>query len=143
VSGLALNRSALCSPRVGFAEEKLVDEPEENAGSVRQVSWIDHAESLFDAPLSLRYTNLNPSALYKIRVVYAGDSPKTKIRLVANEKTQIHPFIVKELPFRPLEFDIPAAATRAGELTLSWYREPGFGGNGRGCQVSEVWLIKK
>ena len=21
--------------------------------------------------------------------------------------------------------------------------EPGLGGNGRGCQVSEVWLIKK
>jgi len=91
----------------------------------------------------LRYTNLNSSALYKIRVVYAGDSPKRKIRLIANEKTQIHPFIVKEAPFRPLEFDIPAAVTRTGELTLSWYREPGSGGNGRGCQVSEVWLIKK
>jgi hypothetical protein len=25
---------------------------------------------------------------------------------------------------------------------LSWYRTPGLGGNGRGCQVAEVWLIK-
>ena len=30
-----------------------------------------------------------------------------------------------------------------GELTLRWYREPGQGGNGRGCQVAEVWLIKQ
>jgi len=25
---------------------------------------------------------------------------------------------------------------------LQWHREPGRGDNGRGCQVSEVWLIK-
>ena len=44
---------------------------------------------------------------------------------------------------KPLEFDIPQAATETGELTLSWFGEPGLGGNGRGCQVSEAWLIKE
>ena len=34
-------------------------------------------------------------------------------------------------------------ATRIGELTLIWHREPGLGGNGRGCQVAEVLLMKK
>ena len=43
----------------------------------------------------------------------------------------------------PVEFDIPREATRNGELNLTWTREPGQGGNGRGCQVSEIWLIKK
>jgi hypothetical protein len=47
------------------------------------------------------------------------------------------------MPVRPLEFDVPGEATATGELTLSWSREPGLGGNGRGCQVSEVWLIRK
>ena len=42
-----------------------------------------------------------------------------------------------------VEFDIPRAATTKGELDLSWYREAGLGGNGRGCEVAEVWLIKK
>jgi hypothetical protein len=42
-----------------------------------------------------------------------------------------------------VEFDIPANASANGQLALKWYREPGLGGNGRGCQVSEVWLIKK
>ena len=46
-------------------------------------------------------------------------------------------------PVAPVEFDIPREATRNGELDLSWYREAGLGGNGRGCQVSEVWLIRK
>jgi hypothetical protein len=42
-----------------------------------------------------------------------------------------------------VEFDIPAAATRDGELTLSWTSTPGRGGAGRGPQVAEVWLIKQ
>ena len=42
-----------------------------------------------------------------------------------------------------MEFDIPREATRNGSLTLTWTVEPGRGGNGRGCQVAEVWLIRK
>jgi hypothetical protein len=56
---------------------------------------------------------------------------------------EIHPLINKPLPIRPLEFDIPSDATRKGVLILKWFRELGLGGNGRGCQVAEVWLIKK
>jgi hypothetical protein len=49
----------------------------------------------------------------------------------------------KPWPPRVLGFDIPAEATSSGELSLIWNREPGLGGNGRGCQVAEVWLIRK
>ena len=52
-----------------------------------------------------------------------------------------HPPLRK--PYERLEFDVPAAATAGGNLTLSWYGQPGRGGNGRGCQVAEVWLMKK
>jgi hypothetical protein len=144
VSGLGFERDAgaMESPRVGFEEDLAVDEPEDNPGKARRVSWIDHAESLFDAPLQMHYENLDPSAHYKLRVTYAGDSPKRKIRLIANNKTEIHPFIQKPFPFRPIEFDLPHEATRTGVLDLSWFREPGLGGNGRGCQVSEVWLMR-
>jgi len=48
----------------------------------------------------------------------------------------------KPWPPRPLEFNIPPEATAGGELSLIWNREPGLGGNGRGCQVAEVWLLK-
>lgn len=47
----------------------------------------------------------------------------------------------KDPAARPVEFDLPAEATRTGELRLIWSRPPGLGGNGRGVQVSEVWLI--
>jgi hypothetical protein len=105
-------------------------------------SWWTHAESLVDAPLQMHYDDLDPTAQYKIRVVYGGDSANAKIRLTANG-AEVHPLMAKPSPVRPIEFDIPKQATEKGELDLSWSREPGLGGNGRGCQVSEVWLIRK
>jgi hypothetical protein len=104
--------------------------------------WWTYAESFYDEPVQMRYTGLDRAAAYRVRVVYAGDSSPRKIRLVAGA-LEIHPLMLKPQPVRPIEFDIPRAATAQGELDLSWYREAGLGGNGRGCQVAEVWLIKK
>lgn len=108
-----------------------------------RTSWRDHAEALFDGTLRMRYTGLDPAARYRLRVVYCGDAIKRRIRLAADDKFEIHPLIEKPFPCRPLEFEIPAEATADGELWLSWQQEPGLGGNGRGCQVSEVWLLRK
>ncbi|HLH55121.1 MAG TPA: alpha-glucuronidase family glycosyl hydrolase [Verrucomicrobiae bacterium] len=133
---------AMTSPRSDYEEDLVADEPDEKTEGPRRVSWMDHAESLYDAPLQLTYPELDPNAHYRMRVVYAGDNPKRKIRLVAQENLEIHPLLSKPVPFTPLEFDVPIEATRGGTLTLSWFGEPGLGGNGRGCQVSEVWLLK-
>jgi Glycosyl hydrolase family 20, domain 2 len=113
----------------------------------RRSSWWTTAETLGDTPLQMRYTGLDRSAQYKIRITYAGDSPNIKMRLVAqgaaNDKIEIHPLIAKPNPIAPIEFEIPKAATQSGELNLSWTREAALGGNGRGNQVAEVWLIKE
>lgn len=108
-----------------------------------RTSWWHHAEALWDAPLRMHYKGLDPAARYRLRVVYAGDSVKPKIRLTAGNGVEIHPWMERPVPFRPLEFDIPREAIREGELVLTWQREPGQGGNGRGCQVAEVWLLKR
>jgi hypothetical protein len=104
------------------------------------ISWWDLAESYYDTPLRMRYTGLDKSAQYKVRVVYVGDMQRD-MRLVADEKFEVHPLLKKER--RPLEFDIPQGATSDGELNLSWSQAPGSRGAGRGCQVAEIWLIKK
>jgi hypothetical protein len=108
-----------------------------------RVSWTTNAESMFDAPLRMRYDELDPNAQYKVRVVYGGDMLRVPIRLVANGKTEIHGYRQKPDPVAALEFDLPREATRSGKLELEWTRPAGLGGNGRGCQVSEVWLIRK
>jgi hypothetical protein len=122
------------TPLTGFRYPDLL-------GSYAPLAWKRWAESLFDAPLRMRYTGLDARAAYRLRVVYTGDQPKKKMRLAANEHFEIHPYQFRPWPPVPQEFDIPGAATAGGELNLSWTQEPGLGGNGRGCQVSEVWLI--
>jgi hypothetical protein len=104
------------------------------------MSWWHWAEPLYDRPLQLRYTGLDRAARYKVRVVYGREGRAAKVRLVANE-IEVHPFLSK--PFERLDFELPLASTHSGNLTLNWTQEPGNGGNGRGCEVAEVWLIKQ
>lgn len=106
-------------------------------------SWVSVGAALNDTPVKMRYENLDPRAEYKIRVVYAGGGAGPKLRLVANRQYEIHPWLSRPVPFRPLEFDIPAAATSGGTLELTFSREPGLRGNGRGLEIGEVWLIRK
>ncbi|MBX6314557.1 MAG: hypothetical protein IRY99_16840, partial [Isosphaeraceae bacterium] len=106
------------------------------------LAWSRNAQSLYDAPLEMHYGGLDPSARYRVRVVYAGDNFQPRLRLEA-EGWEVHPWLPKPDPVRPVEFAIPAQATADGALTLRWTQEPGRGGNGRGCQVAEVWLIRQ
>lgn len=108
-----------------------------------RISWFCDAETRFEAPLMMRYEDLDRGAAYKVRVLYAGDKFDTQMRLLADDSIEVHPFIDKKQPLEPVEFDIPADATADGKLTLTWYQTPGRGSAGRGCQVTEVWLIRK
>ena len=105
------------------------------------MAWCQNAQTLHDAPLEMRYDDLDKQARYKVRVVYAGDSFRNLIRLDADGH-EVHGWFKKPVPPVPVEFDVPAAATADGRLTLSWRQEPGKGANGRGCQVAEVWLMR-
>ncbi len=100
-------------------------------------SWWRHALTFYGEPIRLRYTDLDPQAAYRVRVVY-GDGP---IRLLSNDKTEIHPLLTK--PYQVLEYDIPANATAAGTMELVWRGDENMGHAGRGCQVAEVWLIRR
>ena len=64
------------------------------------------------------------------------------VRLVANDKHEVHPPMPKPSPVKPVEFDVPLEATPAATLTLTW-RAEGLGGAGRGNQMAEVWLMRK
>lgn len=141
--GFADDPDCFETPRVNFADGRLLDETTGAVATVRRVSWKDHAEALYDSPLEMFYPGLDRSARYRVRVLYAGDNANKRIRLDANDSIEVHPLLKKPLPFRPLEFSLPATATASGKLKLTWRCEPGLGGNGRGCQVSEVWLIKE
>ena len=106
-------------------------------------SWMNQAEVLFDRPLRMRYTGLDPTAKYKVRIVYAGERSAVPIRLVANGRLEVHASRERPSPPEVLEFAIAQEETRTGELQLEWTRPNGGGGNGRGVQIGEVWLVRQ
>ena len=112
-----------------------------------RMSWCRHADNLFDSSLRLRYTNLDPEATYRVRIVYAGEQryhrAPVRVRLVADNNYEVHPLMDKPDPVTPLEFEVPIEATRDSELVLECSSGLGRGGAGRGCQIGEVWLIKQ
>jgi hypothetical protein len=124
--GFAKDPAALASAMTHFE-----DRPE------GRKSWWDQAMALYETPLHLRYTGLDPAARYRVRAVY-GAGP---LRLVAGAKHEVHPLLNK--PFEPMEFDVPPGAITGGVLDLRWYGKAGRGGPGRGCQVAEVWLVRR
>jgi hypothetical protein len=113
-------------------------------------SWCTHVDGRYATPVTMHYRDLDPRARYKVRVVYGGDNFEAKVRLVAvasaandTSEIEIHPLMSKPQPVAPIEFAIPKKAISAGELTLTWRSDPKRGHAGRGCQIAEVWLIKK
>jgi hypothetical protein len=120
--------------QVGFTDRVFQGQPLPRA-------WWTSAEPLYDAPLRMRYTGLDPSARYRVRVVYGRNRNSAPVRLLADATWEIHPWL-KRLGER-LEFDVPPAATADRELNLTWLPTAGLGGNGRVLDVAEVWLLKK
>ena len=110
-------------------------------------SWCDYVDNLYESSVEIRYRDLDPGAAYAVRIVYAGaqsrDGTTIRVRLVADGDHEVHDWLVKPRPIVPVEFDVPRAATEDGDLTLSCRAEPGRGGPGRGCQIGEIWLIKR
>jgi hypothetical protein len=106
-----------------------------------RMSWISYAESLYDAPLRLHYTGLDPKRRYHLIATYAGEDYWLPMRLVANRAIELHPPLNRSSNPMTVELEIPHTATRGGTLDLAWTRPAGMGGSGRGHQVAETWLI--
>jgi hypothetical protein len=104
-------------------------------------SWYSWAESFYDSSLSLHYTGLDPTLCYSLRVVFGYGVKDAKMRLIANGSKLVHDYMAKPYPPAPVTIHLLHELTSTGTLDLAWNQLPGDGGNGRGCQLSETWLI--
>ena len=132
-----------------LVEERREDDPDclrhpfgdftfEQYSSTGRLSWRCQATTLYETPLRLRYTGLDPNARYVLRVVYAGRFRAT-MTLTANGRILVHGPMPTPDPPQVLEFPIPREATAEGVLDLEWRR---VGHLGRGPQVAEAWLVR-
>lgn len=111
-------------------------------------TWYDWAETFYDTPLELFYPRINGLLSYDLRVVYPIGVPHVPMRLVAQYGSRSNPFLVHDWLLRPnpivvLNFTLPSSASAEDSLRLTWTANLTVldGGNGRGCQVAEVWLL--
>ena len=118
-----------------------------------RMSWYTDAESSIRCPLRMHYGDLDPSAQYKVRVVYGGDMPRVPFVWLRTEVSRFTPTPRSPSPVAPLEFTIPRAATRgwnarsrmdaSGGSRRERSRLSGFGSvadsRGRTALVEEVY----
>ena len=120
--------------------------------------WLRYSMSFYDAPLRLQYSGLDRAAKYTLKIVYwhpNRDSTDDVYRLVAGSggsssssgtkrpPVLIHDYRAAPNPMRVLTFPIPPEVyAQSGALYLECSRRPGGGGNGKCCEVSEVWVVR-
>lgn len=146
------------APMIQF-DEDYTRWPMTTLGSPQRVAWHHYAQTYGDYPLVLRYSNLDKDAAYNVSLVYAFagfETPPLSSLIAADDSADdeatgqnstvvsLHDFMPAPSPTRRLTFAIPAIVTRNGKLRLECHQPPGAAqnGNGRGCQIAEVWLIR-
>jgi len=102
-----------------------------------RMSWQSQMTAQYGTPLKMRYEGLDPNASYRLKVTYAGRYKPT-MTLTLNDTYSVHGPVKQPDPIWPIEYYLPHEATKGGTLDLEWNLV-----DGRGCMVSEVWLIKK
>ena len=110
-----------------------------------RTSWLTDAESFYDTPVATALHGIGPfRAVPGAHCLWRRTfSDAACCRLTASDTYVVQPERRIEDLAVPVEFDIPRELTLDGELTLSWSKPPGMGGNGRGCQIAEVWLLRR
>ena len=102
-----------------------------------RMSWVNYAETLYGVPIVMRYEGLDTNAQYVVRAVYTGRYSPT-MTLTANDRYVVHGPLKQPQEPTVQEWPVPKEATATGTLTLRWDRT-----EGRGAQVSEVWLVRR
>ncbi|OIN60540.1 hypothetical protein BLX24_06160 [Arsenicibacter rosenii] len=99
-------------------------------------AWHTQIEVLYENVLRIACDQLDPGAVYKVRVVYTGRF-KSTIRMKTADNILIHDYIKAGL--RPeYEFDLPAGAIKNGKVIFEWNCKAGE----RGLQLAELSLIR-
>jgi hypothetical protein len=79
-------------------------------------SQLTYAETLYESPLTLDYSGLNPNKRYRLRVTYAGEDYSLPMRLVANHSIEIHGPRQRKSNPECIEFDIPIVCHAHGAI---------------------------
>ena len=126
------------------------------------MQWQTTVTTFYNAPLTLRYTNLSAGGNYSVAVVYvsenvyvatpdgrhaggtvgaSGQSTPPAVTMLTANGVVVHALMPPPQTAQRLHFPIPAAAVAHNtSLELQWTMAPNAGGSGAGNYVAEVML---
>lgn len=109
-------------------------------GQTTPLAWMNQINTLYDTPLEIEYDNLDPGAVYTLKIAYTGRF-HSNMKLMA-DGVKIHDYI--RMGTRPIwKFSIPEEVTQDGRVLFTWTCGQDDTGEGeRGSQVAEIWLIR-
>ena len=136
-AAIAQERAAFEEANATFKEEKGEAMTGPRPRQELRMSWQSQMTAQYGTPLKMRYEGLDPHVTYRLKVTYAGRYRPT-MTLTLNETYSIHGPVKQPDPIWPVEYYIPHEATKGGTLDIEWNLV-----DGRGCMVSEVWLIRQ
>lgn len=148
--GAAADPQFVFTPFIEF-DEDYTRWPETTDGRPERMTWHRYAQTYGDTPLVLNYGGLDKAASYNISIVYAyagfEGPPESSLAAIGadGQSVMLHDFMVPPQPTQRISFAIPAAVTKAGQLRVECRQPAGLcqNGNGRGCQIAEVWLTRR
>lgn len=144
----ARDPGAMAAPFADFEPAGLrlfyVDPAQVSGQRAVPLAWIGCVSVNYLTPLRLRYPAVEPSAAYRLHVVYFKCRHHPSVRLLAGGIVVHEALSVRDATmdagYHPVhEFAIPPEATRSGSLELEWQPQPGT----RTFGVSEVRLLRE
>lgn len=100
------------------------------------LAWQLNACAMYMTPLTVCYDGLDADADYLLRTTYLGYFGQ-HVKLCAGE-IPVHDYIVTDRQMLTLEFMLPRASYRSGNLELTFTALDGE----RGISVAEIWIEK-
>jgi len=120
---------SLASPRISVGYE--IDSLED---AEVPLAWKKQARTLYESPLRIAYSNLDPTTDYVVRATYPGKAGIV-MSLTANGNFVISDRVESGQPVVQ-EYVVPKEVIKGGTLELVWK----CGEGQSGCEVAEVWL---
>ncbi|MBT0667945.1 hypothetical protein HT136_06145 [Novosphingobium profundi] len=104
------------------------------------LSELTYAESLYERPLELLYTDLPQKAAWCLRYTWAGEGYARAIEVRAGGEV-VQAFHPRTGNPAFEQVAIPRRLVQRGRLRVAFTATPGLGGSGRGQQIAEAWLV--
>lgn len=102
------------------------------------LAWHKQVGIYYDQPLTLTFEGFDPTATYRVRIVYTGEANKFNSHVSCHAEGHLLQPTMRLEGDPVKEYTLPATITADGKVTLRWQSAEGE----RGCHIAEILFLK-